>query len=80
MWITVEGIYAHGTIELVERPPSDIQRSRVLVTFLEAPARAPRQPMVFGRFAGARVSTEEDFRIAEWRGDALDDDGDQARR
>lgn len=71
MWTTVEGIYSQGTIELVERPPSDIQRSRVLVTFLEAPmARTPRAPMVFGRFSGARVSTEDDFRIAEWRGDA----------
>lgn len=33
--LTVEGIYADGKVELVERP-AQIDRSRVLVTFLDA--------------------------------------------
>ncbi len=33
--LTVEGIYADGKVELVE-PPVEIERSRVLVTFLDA--------------------------------------------
>ena len=80
MWTTVEGIYRHGTIELVERPP-DVEESRVLVTFLRpSDARKLGRQMMFGQFPGARVSSEEDFQIAEWRGEASDDDGDQVRR
>jgi len=32
--------------------------------------------MVYGQFAGERMSTEEDFRIAEWHGEAEERDGD----
>lgn len=35
---------------------------------LVSPEKPPRpQPLVYGQFKGQRMSTEEDFRIAEWR-------------
>ena len=40
---TVEGIYRHGTVELLERPEG-LQEARVIVTFLpEKPAEAARE-------------------------------------
>ena len=34
-----------------------------------------RQHLVYGQFRGARMSTEEDFRVAEWRPTYGDLDG-----
>lgn len=69
MLTTVEGLFKQGRIELVEIPVG-IEEARVLVTFLPARAATPRpRRMVYGQFAGERMSTEEDFRIAEWRGE-----------
>jgi hypothetical protein len=68
----VEGIYRNGTIELLELP-SQIQESRVLVTFLAMPIVSPPMFLWFGMFGGAAQSTEEDFAIAEFRDDS--DDG-----
>jgi len=70
MITTVEGVYKRGKIELLEMPMG-LQEARVLVTFLTPTTNAtPRRRMVYGQFAGARMSTEDDFRIAEWRGEA----------
>ena len=66
---TVEGIYEDGSIELQERPLG-VKRARVLVTFL--PEDLPKnegQILQFGKYAGQAVFNEEDFRMAEWRGD-----------
>ena len=73
MLTTVEGIYRDGKIELTETPPG-VSEGRVLVTFLENGAAAPRrgQMMRFGQFAGPYQSTEEDFKIAEWHGEDVD--------
>ena len=71
MLTTVEGIYRKGQIELKEQPVG-IEEGRVLVTFLrEAAAPGERRAMVLGQFAGPNLSTEEDFRLAEWRGEDL---------
>jgi len=53
-----------------------VKQARVLVTFLTTEAATPRRYMVYGQFAGERMSTEEDFRIAEWHGEAEERDGD----
>jgi len=68
MLLTVEGTYKDGKVELAETP-AGVKQARVLVTFLAPEPRVPsHRHMVYGQFAGARMSTEEDFRIAEWHG------------
>lgn len=68
----IEGIYKNGAIELAE-VPQGISESRVIVTFLSGQPTPPaRAIMHFGMFAGANPSTEEDFRLAAFRGDAED--------
>lgn len=69
---SIEGVYKHGKIELVELP-SDVSESRVIVTFLE-PKITLEQPqmMQFGMFSGNNQSMEEDFKIAEFQGDNED--------
>lgn len=67
---SVEGIYKDGKIVLSELP-SDVTQSHVIVTFLEStPVQATSQIMSFGMFAGLNQSTEEDFKVAEFCGDA----------
>lgn len=69
MLTTVEGIYKNGRVELLENP-SDVQEARLLVTFLEpAHTKAPTQMLQYGKYAGSRMTTEEDFKIAEWHGE-----------
>jgi glucan biosynthesis protein len=59
---SVEGVYKHGKIELVELP-LDVSESRVIVTFLEPETtRKQTQMMQFGMFSGKNQSTEEDFK------------------
>ncbi|PHJ63572.1 hypothetical protein VF14_12480 [Nostoc linckia z18] len=72
MFKSVEGVYKHGKIELVEFP-LDVLESRVIVTFLEPETtRKTTQIMQFGMFSGKHQSTEEDFKIAEFHGDKED--------
>jgi hypothetical protein len=66
----VEGIYRNGVIELLE-VPQGIQESRVLITFLPAPLH-PAKMITLGMYKGDRPSTEADFKIAEFQGDAED--------
>lgn len=76
MLLTVEGTYLNGKVELAETP-AGVQRAKVLVTFLsqeKTPVSA--RYLSHGQFAGERMSTEEDFSIAEWRGETKDQDDD----
>ena len=68
-----EGIYRNGVIELLEFP-ENIYESRVLITFLTE-LSIPESPtfIQFGMFAGTQQSTESDFEIAQFRGDADDE-------
>jgi hypothetical protein len=68
-----EGIYRNGVIELLEFP-ENIYESRVLITFLTE-LSIPKSPtfIQFGMFAGTQQSTESDFEIAQFRGDADDE-------
>jgi hypothetical protein len=69
---SIEGVYKHGKVELAELP-SEVSESRVIVTFLESKkAQVERQIMQFGMFSGNKPSTEEDFEIAEFKGDTED--------
>ena len=76
MFLTVEGTFRNGQVELSETPRA-IHEARVLVTFLhDGKAALPRRRMTFGQFAGDHMSTDEDFRLAEWRGEAENRRGD----
>lgn len=74
MLLTVEGTYTDGKVELAETP-TGVKRAKVLVTFLPSEAGASRRFMIYGQFAGERMSTEEDFRLAEWRSETDEPDG-----
>jgi hypothetical protein len=76
MLLTIEGTFKDGKVELNETP-GDVREAKVLVTFLDnAPDKPPSRLMGFGQFSGPaeKMSTEEDFRMAEWRGGTHDDD------
>jgi hypothetical protein len=69
MLLTVEGVYRNGKIELAEIPES-VEQADVLVVFLNPkPANAKPRMITFGQFAGERKTNEEDFSLAEWRGE-----------
>lgn len=69
MLLTVEGIYKDGKIEIAEKP-ADIKQAKVLITFLSPKKNIKRRRMIYGQFAGKRMSTDKDFLTAEWHGDA----------
>lgn len=72
MLVTVEGAYKNGKVELTETPAS-IQEAKVLVTFLTTETKVPpHHYLAYGQFAGERMSTEEDFRLAEWRDETVE--------
>ena len=68
MLLTVEGTYRDGKVELAEMP-AGVKQAKVLVTFLPSEKNTPSRRMVYGQFTGERMSSEEDFLIAEWRGE-----------
>lgn len=77
MLTTIEGVYRDGRGELSETPKGAEERP-VLVTFLErngangsAEAQAG-QMITFGMFPELSALTDEDFKAAEFRGDAGD--------
>jgi hypothetical protein len=74
MLLTIEGTFKDGKVELSETPQG-LREAKVRVTFLESAQAKPRpQMMRFGQFSGPKekMSTEEDFRSAEWRGESMD--------
>ncbi len=71
MFLTIEGTFKNGKVELSETPHG-LRDAKVLVTFLDSAEAKPRPEMMrFGQFSGPheKMSAEEDFRCAEWRGD-----------
>lgn len=70
MFFTVRGTYKDGKVELAEAP-AEVEHAQVLVTFLtpETVVQPPRRLMIYGQFTGRGMSTDEDFCIAEWRGE-----------
>jgi hypothetical protein len=72
----VAGVYKQGKIELLETP-KDLREGRVRVILIEdeGPVPAPRF-LVRGKYKGVRDTTLEDFKDAEWHGEAEFDDLD----
>ena len=49
-------------------PQERLRLIRTVVDTLISPGRpAESRPLIFGEFRGGRESTEDDFKIAEWR-------------
>ncbi len=74
MLLTIEGTFKDGKVELSETPHG-LREAKVLVTFLESAQAQPHpQMMRFGQFSGPqeKMSTADDFRGVEWRGDNID--------
>ena len=80
--LSVEGMFHDCKIELSDMPLG-MDRARVIVTFLEPPNPAPvSHAMKLGMFAGPGMSSDDDFKMAEWRGEPEffgDGYGDQVR-
>ena len=69
MAATVAGIYKQGKVELLA-PPAGVREGPVMVTLQEITETKPEPSLLpYGRYSVGRESTEEDFRIAEWRGE-----------
>lgn len=81
--LSVEGMFHDGKIELSD-VPLGMDRAKVIVTFLKPPNSVPiSQAMTLGMFEGPEMSSEEDFKLAEWHGESEffgDGDGNQVRR
>lgn len=41
--------------------------SHIVESVLESPTEKPHRPLEYGKYRGPNMSTEEDFKIAEWR-------------
>ena len=68
MLLTVKGTYKDGKVEVAEKP-AGVESAQVLVTFLTSGTSNSRRRITHGQFAGKQMSSEEDFLIAEWRGE-----------
>jgi len=69
MTTIVMGIYREGRIELLEKPKG-LREGRVRVILTEEePKPAPRY-LEFGKYKGDKDTTLEDFKDAEWHGEA----------
>ena len=88
MLLTVEGAYRGGEIELAEIP-ENVEQADVLVTFLKTKENVGTPPssvsspkpriMIFGQFAGETKANEDDFRLAERRGEPEFEDDKYSR-
>jgi hypothetical protein len=64
---TIEGIYRDGKIDLAESPEG-VNGAKVIVTFLPPDNPNVGQTLKLGQFSGPGMSTDEDFKLAEWHG------------
>ncbi len=70
MTAIVAGIYKQGKVELLETPPG-LREGRVRVVLIEeeTPSNSPRY-LTFGKYQSGPMSSLDDFKDAEWRGEA----------
>jgi hypothetical protein len=66
-----------GSWEEIRAHDAELIGKQVALTYFDADRPAPRDPNVssglyFGMFKGDEDVTEEDFKIAEWRGEDID--------
>jgi hypothetical protein len=69
MTANVPGLYSHGKIELLEQPVG-IRDGKVRVILIEVSETGAGSPLQYGKYGSGTLSTEDDFVIAEWRGDS----------
>lgn len=68
---TIEGVYRNGKIELA-KIPKDLREGPVRITLVETLPRGTEPKFLqYGKYQTGRLSTEMDFRDAEWRGKDL---------
>jgi hypothetical protein len=74
MATTLVGIHHNGVIQLPE-PPPDLPEGKVRLTILDdREVPQPRGYLTPGKYNTGRMSTEEDFKLAEWHGEEEFDD------
>ena len=74
MTAIVAGIYTKGKLELLEEPKGLREGPvRVVLTEESVAKREPRY-LEFGKYKGSKDPTFEDFKDAEWHGEAEFDD------
>jgi hypothetical protein len=65
---TVAGVYENGVVRLLEIPEG-LRDGEVVVTLVQEIASDARpRGLQYGVYSQGRMSTEEDFKIAEWPG------------
>jgi hypothetical protein len=70
----VAGVYKQGKLELLETPKG-LREGRVRVVLIEDEEPVPaRRCLVRGKYKGGLDTTLEDFKDAEWHGEAEFDD------
>jgi hypothetical protein len=65
----VKGLYSNGRLELLERPVG-LREGRVRILLIEEPATASHTQLLEPGKYGVDTSTIEDFKEAEWHGEA----------
>jgi hypothetical protein len=76
MTAIVSGIYANGKIELLETPVG-IRDGNVRVIVIEEPEAKPGAcQLQYGKYRSGTLSTEDDFKAAEWHGENAWGNGD----
>jgi hypothetical protein len=69
MTAIVEGLYKNGQIELLQAPLNlPDGRVRVILIAEESP-KIPTCLLTFGKYRTGQLSTLDDFKDAEWRGE-----------
>jgi hypothetical protein len=69
MTAIVPGVYKQGKLELLQTPVG-LREGPVRVVLIEEGGAEPRHPLPYGKYTTGRLSTLDDFRNAEWRGEA----------
>jgi hypothetical protein len=69
----VSGIYKDGKIELLETPEG-VPEGHVRVLVIEEKPKPEPRYLEFGKYKGDKDTTLEDFKDAEWHGEAEFDD------
>ena len=70
MTAIVEGVYKQGHIELVQAPHNLPDGPIRIILIAQPQPKRPSCPLTFGKYRTGRLSTLEDFKDAEWHGEA----------
>jgi hypothetical protein len=73
MTVIVPGVYKQGKLELLQTPVG-LREGPVRVMLTEEGSPEGRRLLTYGKYTSGRSSTLDDFRDAEWHGEAEFDD------